>query len=160
MTISRDPFRIDIVLRHPSCTPQSISKALSLKPKGSWAVGQRVTKVPAKWAFFYACLQKGDYISKFEGALTNVVSFLEKHSAFWTDFIAGKGEVELILNHTIGPQEEEGDKCFELSLAPAFMRILSSRCIGLRVQGWQGGIGTKNRRSKKVSRSTKLKAKS
>jgi hypothetical protein len=118
MIISKDPFSIDIVLRHPSCTPKSISKALSLKPKGSWAVGQKVTKTPVKWTFFYASLQKGDCIPKFEGALTNVASFLEKHSAFWTDFISGNGKVELILNHTIEPQEEEGDKCFELCLAP------------------------------------------
>ncbi len=158
MTISKDPFSIDIVLRHPSCTPQSISKALSLKPKGSWAVGQRVIKVPAKWTFFYSCLQKGDYVSKLEGALTNVVSFLEKNSAFWTDFIGGKGEVELILNHTISPQEE-GDKCFELCLAPAFLRDLSIRTIGLRVQGWQGNVKRVRRRDKKISRA-KLKAKS
>jgi hypothetical protein len=158
MTISKDPFSIDIVLRHPSCTPQSISKALSLKPKGSWAVGQKVVKAPAKWTFFHACLQKGDYVSKFEGALTNVASFLERNSAFWPDFFGGKGEVELILNHTINLQEEEGDKCFELHLAPEFLRDLSIRGIGLRVQGWQGNVERVNRRDNKIGR-PKLKAK-
>jgi hypothetical protein len=159
MTVSKDPFSIDIVLRHPSCTPQSISKALSLKPKGSWAVGQKVITVPLKWTFFYACLQKGDYVSKFEGALTNVVSFLEKNSAFWTDFIGGNGEVEVILNHAISPKEEEGDKCFELPLAPAFLRSLSNWGIGLRVQGWQGNVERTDRRDKRLGR-PKLKAKS
>ena len=45
-------------------------------------------------------------------------------AAFWTDFIGGNGEVELILNHTIGPRAEEGDKCFDLFLAPDFTRLL------------------------------------
>jgi hypothetical protein len=70
--------------------------------------------------------------------LTRVVSFLKKNAAFWTDFIGENGDVELILNHTISAHEEEGDKCIELSLAPAFLKHLSSRGIGLRVQGWQG----------------------
>jgi hypothetical protein len=151
MKASKYPFSIDIVLRHPSYTPQSISKALSLKPKGSWAVGQKVTKGPAKWTFFYACLQKGDYVSKFEGALRNAVSFIEENSAFWTDFIGGNGDVELILNHTISPQKEEGDKCFELFLAPAFLCGLSIRGIGLRVQGWQGNVERVGRGDRKRS---------
>jgi len=141
--MTKDPFSIKISLRHPSYGPESISETLSLKPELSHAVGERVVKSPANWAFFYACLQKGDYVSELEGALANVVAFLEKNAAFWTDFIGGNGEVELILNHTIDPQEEDGDKCFELYLAPDFLAHLSTRGIGLRVQGWQGGVKTK-----------------
>ncbi len=154
MTISEDPFSIDIVLRHPSRAPKSISKALSLKPKGSWAA-----KVPAKWTYFSACLQKGDYVSEYERALTKVVLFLERNAAFWTDFVGGNGEVDLILNHTINPQKEKGEECFELYLAPAFLRDLSTWGIGLRVQGWQGSVERVDRRGKKISRA-KLKAKS
>ena len=143
MTSTKGPFSIKIALRHPSYSPESISKALSLKPELSHAVGHKVVKVPAKWTFFFACLHKGDDVSDLEGALANVALFLEKNAAFWTDFIGGNGEVELILNHTIYPQEEEGDKCFELYLAPAFLSHLSTRGIGLRVQGWTADVKIK-----------------
>jgi len=159
MMATKDPFSIKIALRHPAYSPKKISEALSLKPEGSWAVGQNIVKAPAKWTFFDACLQKGNDISKFERALRNAVSFLEKNSAFWADFIGGDGEVELILNHTIAPQDEEGDKCFELHLTPAFLRDLSIRGIGLRVQGWQGNIERAGLRDKKIGR-FKLRAKS
>jgi hypothetical protein len=140
---TKDFFSIDIVLHHPSCGPESISEALSIKPQGAHAMGQRLGKLRAKRTFFYACLQKSEYVSELEGALAKAVRFLEKHAAFWTDFIGGRGEVELILNHTIYPKEEEGDKSFELYLAPDFLRHLSTRGIGLRVQGWQAGVKTK-----------------
>jgi len=143
MTTSKDPFSIDIVLHHPSRSRDSISEALSIKPQGAHTAGQKLGKLRAKRTYFYSRLQQGDYVSEFEGALTKVVSFLEKKAAFWTDFIGGNGDVELILNHTVGPQEEEGDKCFELYLAPDFLRHLSTRRIGLRVQGWQRGVKTK-----------------
>jgi hypothetical protein len=135
MKKSKDPFRIRIFLRHPSWRPEDISKALSLEPELSHAVGEKFLKSPAKWTFFYACLQKGNYVSEYERALTKVVLFLEKNAAFWTDFMEGNGEVELILNHEIAPQWEDGDKCFELSLAPALLAHLSTWGIGLRVQG-------------------------
>ena len=142
MTTHEDPFSIDIVLRHPSYSSESISKGLSLNPDGGWAGGQTVVKSPAKWTYFHARLQKGDAVSDLEGALANVALFLEKNAAFWTDFVGGNGEVELILNHTIYPQEEEGDKCFQLYLAPSFLAHLSTRGIGLRVQGWQESAKT------------------
>ncbi|HTW58506.1 MAG TPA: hypothetical protein VMD99_10260 [Terriglobales bacterium] len=147
MTTTKDPFSIKIALRHPSYSPQRISEALSLKPEWSHSAGQRFIKWRAKWTYFYACLEKGDYASEFEGALANAVSFLDKKATFWTDFIGGNGEVELILNHTINPQEEAGDKCFELYLAPALLKHLSTRGIGLRVQGWQRGVKRTDRQS-------------
>jgi hypothetical protein len=140
--MTKDPFSIDIVLRHPSYSPESISAALSLKPVSFWGVGQRLVETPAKWSYFFASLEKGDYVSDYESALANVVLFLEKNAAYWADFIGGNGDVELILNHTIHPQEKERDKCFELYLAPAFLTQLSTRGIGLRVQGWQGSAET------------------
>jgi hypothetical protein len=136
MKKTKDPFNIKIVLRHPSYKPTDISKALSLKPEFSYAVGQKFLKSSAKWTRFCACLQKGNYASEYGRALTKVVLFLEKNSTFWTEFMVGNGEVELILNHEISPQWEEGDKCFELSLAPALLAQLSTRGIDLRVQGW------------------------
>jgi hypothetical protein len=136
----KDQFSISIVLRHPSYSPERISRALSIKPQGFHAVGDRLGGLQAKWTSFYAVLQEGIASSDYEGALSNVGLFLEKNSAFWTDFTGGNGEVELILNHTIEPQEEEGDKSLELYLAPAFLLDLSTRGIGLRVQGWQGGV--------------------
>ena len=141
MTTSKDHFSIKIALRHPSYSAESISESLSLKPELSHAVGlQGPSTLRAKWNFFSACLQEGDDVSDLEAALANVALFLEKNAAFWTEFTAGNGDVELILNHTIYPQEEEGDKCFELYLTAAFLGHLSTRGIGLSVQGWQGSI--------------------
>lgn len=134
----KDSFSIDIVLRHPSYSPEGISKALSIEPQASWAAGKSLGTLRAQGTFFHACLQKGDNSSDYETALAEVVSFLKRNAAFWPDFIGGHGEVEVILNHTIRPQEEEGDRCFELSLDPAFLSHLSSRGIGLRVQGSTG----------------------
>jgi hypothetical protein len=138
MTTPKNPFSIDIVLRHPSRSSASISEALSLKPKGTYGVGQNLGTSPAKWTFFHACLEEARDSSDYDNALAKVGQFLEKNAAFWADFMGGNGEIELILNQTIAPQEEEGDKLLELYLAPAFLRDLSARGIGLRVQGWQG----------------------
>ena len=133
---SRDPFSIDIVLRHPTCTPERISESLSLEPMRSWSVGQKVVTRPAKWTFFYARLRQGNYASRFPAALKRVSQFIEKNSAFWGNFLGENGEVELILNCAIDPQEEEGDENFELYLAPEFLGTLSARGIGLRMQSW------------------------
>jgi len=140
MKTSKGSFSIDILLRHPSHSPESIAAALSLKPKGSWPVGEDLGRVRAKWSFFYARLLEGVACSDNERALKNVSRFLRKNTPFWTDFTSGNGEVELILNHTVSPMAEEGDECFELHFTPAFLRDLSVRDIGLRVQGWQGSL--------------------
>jgi hypothetical protein len=140
MATSKDSFSVDIVLRHPSHNPESISEALSLRPKASWRVGENLGRANAKWSFFYARLLEGSAPSDYERALKNVRRFLRKNAAFWTDFAGGNGEVELILNHNVNPQNKEGDECFELYLAPAFLQELSTRDIGLRIQGWQGTI--------------------
>jgi hypothetical protein len=143
MTTFKDSFNIDIVLRHPSYGPEGISKALSIEPQASWAAGKSLGTLRALGTFFHACLQRGDRSSDYEAALADVVLFLERNAAFWTDFIGGHGEVELILNHTIYPQEKEGDRCFELYLDPAFLGHLSGRGIGLRVQGSTGKVKRK-----------------
>ena len=141
MAKTKDPFSITITLRHPSYSPDHISQVLALKPEASWAVGQRLVKRPARWSFFYARLQKGGHASNFEAALRKVLLFLKKHDAFLTDLIRGGGEAYLTMNHTIHVLEEEGDKNFELHLSPEFLDELSTRGIGLSVQGWQGGCG-------------------
>ena len=138
MKAARDSFSIDIVLRHASHSPETISATLSLKPKCFWPVGEDLGRVHAKWSFFHARLLDDVSSPEYERALKNVSGFLRKNAAFLADFTKGNGEVELILNHTVSPQGKEGDECFELYLAPAFLRELSTRDIGLRVQGWQG----------------------
>jgi hypothetical protein len=90
MTKSKDPFSIKIALRHPSRRPEDISKALSLKPEFSHAIGEKFLKTPAKWTFFYACLQNGNHAFEYKRALAKVVLFLEKNAAFWTEFMAAK----------------------------------------------------------------------
>lgn len=140
MKASKDSFSIDIVLRHASHSPETISAALSLKPKFFWPAGEDLGRVRAKWSLFYARLLDGVEPSEYERALKNVSRFLRKNAAFLADFTGGNGEVELILNHTVNPQEKEGDECFELYFAPAFLRELSARDIGVRVQGWQGTV--------------------
>ncbi len=140
MMATKDSFSIDISLHHrdPLYSPEDISNTLSIKPLGAYPVGVWLGKSRSKWSSFYARLQEGDHTSEYQGALAKVTSFLEKNAAFWTEFVSGEGEVVLVLNHTIHPGEEERDKCFELYLAPAFLTQLSTRGIGLKVQGWQG----------------------
>jgi len=101
-------------------------------------VGQSLGPLPAKWTFFHACLQEGRDPSQYESALAKVGQFLEKNTGFWADFMGENGEVELILNHTIEPEQKEGDKVLGIYLSPAFLRHLSTQGIGLRVQGRQG----------------------
>jgi hypothetical protein len=151
MKTAKDSYSIDIVLRHASHDPETISAALSLKPKGFWPKGEDLGRVRAKWSFFYARLLDDVSSPEFERALKDVSRFLRKNSAFLADFTDGNGEVGLILNHTVSPQGEEGNKSFELHLSPDFLRDLSARDIGLRVQGWQGSVKADTR--KKVRRS-------
>lgn len=73
-----------------------------------------------------------------KNALNTVVRFLEKHARFWPDFIGGDREVQLILNYSISQRAEQWDKCFEIYLAPEFLKGLSAQSIGLRVPRWQG----------------------
>jgi hypothetical protein len=83
-------------------------------------------------------LQEGDSVADYAKALRLIVKFVDKNAAFWSDFTASRGEVELVLNHTIHQQDEEGDKCFEIYLAPELLGRISVRGIGLRVLGLQG----------------------
>jgi hypothetical protein len=146
MTKTKEPFSITICFRHPSLSPEKISEVLSLKPEASWVAGQRLGKFHAKKAYFSGCLQKGNYASELEGALVKVVLFLEKHTGWWTDFLRGKGEADLTLNLNVHAGWEEGDKCFGVYLAPTFLSHLSTRGIGLSLQGWQKGVKTKKGR--------------
>jgi hypothetical protein len=137
---SKDGFKIHIVLRHAACSPESISLALAINPKAAWRAGDLRCGTPARWTYVTADLEAGNIESEFEVALTRVVSFLEKNAAYWPDFMASGGAVDLVLNHTISTMDEAGDKCYELQLAPEFLGHLSSRGIWLRLQGWQGDL--------------------
>jgi hypothetical protein len=110
-----------------------------MKPQASWPVGENLGRAHAKWSFFYGRLLDGVVSVDYQAASKNVSRFLRKNDAFFADFTGGKGEVELILNHTVS-QCEAGDECLELHLSPAFLRDFSAREIGLRVQGWQGSV--------------------
>jgi len=133
---ANDSFSIDIALRHPSCTRERISKALSIKPRASHRGGSKIENRPKSWTHFFATLQKGDCPDDYENALNRAVLFIEKNAAFWPDFIGGQGEVELILNHTLLEERARGDLCLRLHLRPDFLRRLSALGIGLRIQGW------------------------
>jgi len=134
---ANDSFTIDIALRHPSCTPEHISKALSVKPRASHNAGSKIESLPKGWTNFYATLQRGDSASDYENALSRAILFIEKNGSFWRDFIGGQGEVELILNHTLLEEPAQGDLCLQLRLGPKFLRRLSALGVGLRVQGWK-----------------------
>jgi hypothetical protein len=136
---TKDSFSIDIVLRHPSYDPGGIANALSIKPRASHAADDKLGGSHQRRTFFHARLQEGGS-SDHEDALAKVVAFLEKNATFWTDFMNGQGEVELILNHTLLEHAEQGDLCLEVHLEPVFLEHLSSRRIRLRVQGWKGPL--------------------
>src|SRR5579859_6134877 len=99
MTTTRDPFFIDIALRHASYRAEDISAALSIEPKIAHSTGdQRGSHAKWKRSSFVARLQEGNLASDFDGALADIARFVERHSLFWTEFVSGGGEVELILN--------------------------------------------------------------
>ena len=135
-----DPFTIDIILRHPTYSPERISKALSIKPHGAPAVGQKHGGPTTRSSFFCATLQRGETPSEYEGALTSVAQFIENHADFWSDFVAGSGEMELVLNHTIPQGAAPGDLCLRLRLEPRFLAELSNRGFGIRFQAWEGHL--------------------
>src|SRR5260370_5785082 len=137
---TKDSFSIDIVLRHPSYDLGSIAKALSITPRASRAADDKSAGSHQQRTFFHARLQEGNGSSDYENALAKVVAFLEKNATFWTDFMNGQGEVELILNHSLLEHAEQGDLCLEVHLEPVFLEHLSSRRINLRVQGWKGPV--------------------
>jgi hypothetical protein len=126
----RDSFTIDLILRHPSRSVRSIAKALSVKPQipGSYR-GTRRT-------YFIVVLQNGKSPAKFQFALSKTIRFLRKNKKFLKKFLAEKGSGEIVFNHAIFPQTEQGDKCFELSLTSAFCEHLSASGMGLKIQGW------------------------
>ena len=134
---AKDLYSIDLVLRHPSLSPESISRALSLELKGLWTAADAFNKPHPKRMLISVTLQAGDDPAEFENALTNVSQFLHSHTAYWADFRSSGGEIDLILNHTISAAKVVGDKCFELHLAPGLLGQLASTGITLRVQGWQ-----------------------
>jgi|SRR5579862_1135548 len=126
----RDSFSIDLILRHPSRSTRSIAKALSLKAQT--AGSNRDTRR----TYLRAVLQSGNSATKFRLALRKVVRFLRKNKKFWKKFLAESGSGEIVFNHAIFPQFEEGDKCFELSLTSVFCEHLSASGLGLKIQGW------------------------
>jgi len=135
---TKDPFRINVAIRHPSFTPLRICKALSIKPLLSHAAGGKFLRDRRRrWSIVSAQLQEGNSASQFERGLRKTVSFIKKHSEFLNALIGSGGEVEIILNHTISLVEKEGHKNFHLFLAPAFVAQLAGHGIGLRIQGWQ-----------------------
>lgn len=126
----RDSFTIDLILSHPSRSARSIAKALSVKPQLTGS-NQRTRRTYLK-----VVLQNGNSSAKFQFALLKVVRFIRKNKTFWKKFLAEKGSGEIVFNHAIFPQTGKGDKCFELSLTPAFCEHLSASGIGLKIQGW------------------------
>jgi hypothetical protein len=141
MVTMKDGFKLDIALSHPARDTAAFTKALLIEPEFVRMKGASLEKQVANSTRWHACLAEGAGEDAFASGSEQVALFLEKNATFWPDFISEGGEVELIFNHTVHPQDHEGDKCFELYLAPAFLSIVShvsNRGIGLRVQGWQG----------------------
>ncbi len=128
-----DSYSIDLVLCHPSRDANSISSALSLEPFLNWGITQSGRNS------FYGRLQAGRMSSDYSVALAKVAVWLDAHAAYFTEFVQAGGEATLVLNHAISPMEEPGDKCFELRLEPEFLRLLSSKKVALKIQGWQVG---------------------
>jgi hypothetical protein len=143
-TDSVDPFSIDIALTHPMCDPVGISERLGLEPTYSWKRGDRFGDLVKQCTQWYGRLLSGSGAAEYERALEDVVSFLTKNEAFFSEFTKGDGEVEIVLNHAAGEQME--GVVFELNLSPVFLTQLARRDIGLRIQAW-GTRGTPGQRA-------------
>src|SRR5580704_2029642 len=126
----RDSFTVEMVLRHPSRSELSIGKALSVNPRVAFI------KPNARGALFQAILQKGNSSGKFRVALSRVVRFLRRNGKLLRKFIYESGSGEIVINFWTSLKFQEGDKCFELLLAPAFCEQLSASGLGLKIQVW------------------------
>jgi len=128
-----DQFGIDLNLHHPSCDPQAITDALSLKPWFSAKQGEQIGSVTHKTAAWLCHFRKGTLDSEFDKALEDVVSLVSEREAFISAFVAQGGEIEVVLNSTV---ETTGSKLFELRLHSWFLKQLAERSINLRLQVW------------------------
>jgi hypothetical protein len=143
---ANDFFSIEILLRHPSYDLESLAKTLAIEPTAPLVADtNKLLRYERRRTFFHARLHEGNRSSEYERALANVAKFIEKHATFWIDFMSGKGEAELILNHSLLEQAQQGDLCFKLHLEPRFLAELSKHGIALRVQAWKGQLSTRIR---------------
>jgi hypothetical protein len=136
MKTSADEFNVDIILRHPSRDPETIARELSITPQSQLDGRQRSQGKHPKRTYVQARLVEGHSVSEYEIALERVVSFIENHAEFWANFLDSNGSAELVFNHSIMSEAENGDKCLEIRFNSVFLALLSNRGIGLKIQAW------------------------
>ena len=136
-----DEFRLDLNLHHPFCDPHEITNELSLTPWFAVEHGTDIGKVLLKKTSWLCHFRGGNTDPEFTKALEDTASLLSGHEAFISGFIEQGGEVELALNSATDSAYSPGDKVFELSLHPWFLRLLGERKIQLRVQVWVADSG-------------------
>jgi hypothetical protein len=128
-----DQFKIDLNLHHPSCDPQAITEALSMKPWFSAKKGEQIGSVTRKTTVWLCHFRVGKRDSEFTQALEDFVSLVSEQEAFISKLIEEGGEIEISFNPTV---ETTGNKLYELSLHSWFLKQLAERSINLRLQVW------------------------
>jgi hypothetical protein len=137
MKMKPDHFEVDLHLHHPTLDPQLISEALSLEPWFSVKCGEQIGSVKHKKSSWLCHFQEGDLDSEFSSTLDDLASLLSLKEAFFSDFVEGGGDIEVLLNSAV---QITGDKIFELSLHPWFLQEIGKRSVGLRVCAWNARI--------------------
>ena len=143
---SYDAFSFDIGFRHGSEDPASISAALEMAPRFSWAAGQVTSVGVHKHMCWEGTLTQGSGQGDFDSALRAITVIFEKHRGYFRELIAGGCEIEITGNFHINPSllsatdldpdSHTESKVFEMALFPDFIASLSAIPVALRLQIW------------------------
>ena len=125
--------RIRLLIVHPSLAPESITKALGMKPSRAWKCGDPRTtpdgnSIPGKWPdsrwnHSFNDLDGLQIHESVEGALRQIAT----NERFWSELNGTGGTGELILSLT--GEAYQGD-----SVRPDLLRRLAALGIGLGIE--------------------------
>lgn len=131
-----DDFRIDLLVKHPSASPSTISGSLDVQPAFAWGVGDLVGGQPRTSSLWRATLADGSGTKEFERALENVLSLIADRNHFLTQAVASGGELSLTVRTF---SETQNGKASEVHLNALFLGTLAAIGIDLVFEVWMQG---------------------
>lgn len=126
-------FRCSLTLRHPSCDPAEITRALGLKPFGQIRAGDVVDGRTMRRTLWMAEFRRGKTNDEYAVALEDFLNFLDRKQEFLLKMRGEEGEIELGLSEEVGWQQ---GVLFRLTLEPYFLAICGENEVGLRVEAF------------------------
>jgi hypothetical protein len=131
-----DDFRIDLLVRHPSANPSTISGSLRIQPEFAWGVGDLLGGQPRTSSLWRATLAEGSGPKEFERALESVLSLMSDRNHFLSQTVASGGELSLTVRTFA---ETQNGKASEVHLNAPFLGTLAAIGIDLIFEVWMQG---------------------